>query len=425
MRHAVVCCSNSPRVPNVPAWARSFLSEGTGSPREGCPSGIQLAADVDLRGADLSGKRVAIVGGGMTAATLTLSALKCGAEHVTLITRKPLATRDLTYELGWYGLKNAASFRNTTCLAERMWQLRESKGWGTMDAHMSEALREAFEASDSRLTLLERHSVTSADWDGTLAHLLVDPEKRSSSAANAGSEVTAQHVWLATGTSVDVTADPLLASVLARFPTQVVGGYPWLQDGTLLWPGLPLFVLGRLAALSLGPAAGEVPGMRVGAQKVAACLAKLGSGLEEQPWATALSALETLPVLETQFPLEGEHMEKRIAPKVLKAVDVSDLPAGLQRQEVQSYSWVDDKFSIAVTMSLDEEVQVDKVRTVFLERSLDIWVVGDGKAYHFSVPKLYDRIIPARCKIKLSGSGTRLHVLLHKQSSADWRFLKG
>jgi cation diffusion facilitator CzcD-associated flavoprotein CzcO len=60
---------------------------------EACPAGVQLASDVDLRSAALSGRRVVVVGGGMTAATLTLSALKSGADHVTLITRRPLQTR--------------------------------------------------------------------------------------------------------------------------------------------------------------------------------------------------------------------------------------------------------------------------------------------------------------------------------------------
>lgn len=65
------------------------------------------------------------------------------------------------------------------------------------------------------------------------------------------------------------------------------------------------------------------------------------------------------------------------------------------------------------------------MRTVFQERSLDMWAVGDARAYHFNVPKLYNAIIPARCAVKVTGSGRRLHVLLHKQADAEWRFLKG
>lgn len=51
-------------------------------------------------------------------------------------------------------------------------------------------------------------------------------------------------------------SDPLLSQVQATCPTMFVGGYPVLDDGTLAWPGLTLFLLGRTAMLSIGPAAG-------------------------------------------------------------------------------------------------------------------------------------------------------------------------
>ncbi len=71
-------------------------------------------------------------------------------------------------------------------------------------------------------------------------------------------------LWLATGTAVDVMADPLLSQLQTISPTKVVGGYPVLDEATLAWPGLPLFLLSRSAMLSIGPGAGKIaflPGM--------------------------------------------------------------------------------------------------------------------------------------------------------------------
>ena len=49
--------------------------------------------------------------------------------------------------------------------------------------------------------------------------------------------------------------DPVLAQLQQQLPTQLHGGYPVLHDGCLAWPGAPLFVLGTLALLTLGPIA--------------------------------------------------------------------------------------------------------------------------------------------------------------------------
>lgn len=72
-----------------------------------------------------------------------------------------------------------------------------------------------------------------------------------------GTSLHADFVWLATGTAMDAMSDPLLSSLQASCPTRIVGGYPALDDSTLAWPGLPLFLLGRSAMLSVGPAAGS------------------------------------------------------------------------------------------------------------------------------------------------------------------------
>lgn len=64
------------------------LKRCTGGRQEGSQPTILHSSQVDVRGAQLAGRRVAVVGGGMTAATLVLAAAAAGASEVQLISRR-------------------------------------------------------------------------------------------------------------------------------------------------------------------------------------------------------------------------------------------------------------------------------------------------------------------------------------------------
>ncbi len=78
----------------------------------------------------------------------------------------------------------------------------------------------------------------------------------------------ADDVWLATGYTIAVTNEPLLANVRARFPARIVAGLPVL-DTNLAWPGTLLHLTGGLTALSIGPAAANIAGARMVAERLA------------------------------------------------------------------------------------------------------------------------------------------------------------
>jgi hypothetical protein len=64
------------------------------------------------------------------------------------------------------------------------------------------------------------------------------------------------------------------------------------------------------------------------------------------------------------------------------------------------------------------------VRVKFGERSLEAWAVGAKAAYHLHVPALYGRVIPARCRARAVLPSRKLILVLHKESDAEWKFLK-
>ncbi|KAK9846138.1 hypothetical protein WJX84_006300 [Apatococcus fuscideae] len=181
--------------------------------------------------------------------------------------------------------------------------------------------------------------------------------------------VLADHVWLATGSSPDAMACPFLRNVQEQWPTRILGGYPVLQDTSMAWPGLPLLIIGRMGLLSQGPAAG---------------LAGRTSMAGHTPSWCRLVHVRTNPNI----------------------IDVGDLPASLERSEIQKYSFVDDDFDVLVLVDLPEPVSKDQVG-----------------ATDYMCPSSMVTVVPGKCKLSVKHRRLTLH--LRKTSDAEWRFLKG
>ena len=43
-----------------------------------------------------------------------------------------------------------------------------------------------------------------------------------------------------------------------------------------------------------------------------------------------------------------------------------------------------------------------QVRVLFGVLSLEMWAVGQGAAYHLHLPRLYGRVVPKKCKVKVN-----------------------
>ena len=86
-------------------------------------------------------------------------------------------------------------------------------------------------------------------------------------ALRGGSHVLADQVWLATGHAFDLRFDPLTAKLLAEVPLPVVDGLPVLDDD-LSWAGTAVHLTGGLASLQVGPAARNLVGARIAAERM-------------------------------------------------------------------------------------------------------------------------------------------------------------
>jgi hypothetical protein len=225
---------------------------------------IRGAETIDLNTAQLAYRRILVLGGGLTAARLAVAAVDGGAD-VTMATRRKISVRPFDILPGWMGPRFLSGFEAEPSWVERRRMVADGRE-GTMPPW---ARRGVAESADRGLGL--KNGVA---WELEPAGDIVVARFAD------GSVVCFDEVWQAFGGSPDVASSPVLTRVAQRHPNLVIDGLPVL-DEQLRWPGTEIHVVGALAALQLGPGAGNMHGHRRAARRVvgavASCLAEPAS----------------------------------------------------------------------------------------------------------------------------------------------------
>jgi hypothetical protein len=221
------------------------------------------ADDVDLRGLDLAGKHVVVVGGGLTAAHLAVGAVARGAT-VTVVCRRQVRERMFDTDPGWLGPKQLDRFHRLADPVRRLRVALAARDGGSIPPWMTSQLDDLRDAGALRVLAGRRicgaHRAPGPGPGGRIRLVLGDE-----------SRLDVDRLWLATGSRPDVAAHRITLALQRAFPTRIVDGWPVL-DEHLRWPGANVHVLGRLAMLAIGPAAGNLWGARVGATRIAAAI---------------------------------------------------------------------------------------------------------------------------------------------------------
>ena len=290
--HLVV--ATNPHRRQIPDWALDQLDD----PAEP----FTHASSVDLRNTpDLTDEQIVVAGGGLSAAHLACGAAQRGAE-VHLVTRRPLETRNFDTDPGWLGPKNLRAFTNEADPAKRLDMALAARGGGTIPPWMRDQLDAL--VSNGALTV---HEATSAEYDNTRGQLHLSDE----------TAIQANRVWLATGTIPDITTMRCLAAPIPGHPT--VDGYPILDDNLRLGEH-PIYVMGRLATLTLGPAAGNLWGARHAARRITKAI----TGIDHETYAKS-AALTTRPNQPTRTPTQTLRNESAMPSKVTEPLPVTVL----------------------------------------------------------------------------------------------------
>lgn len=200
--------------------------------------------------------RIAIVGGGLSAAHLAIGAARRGA-RVTMLTRRRLTVRRFDVHPGWLGPRKLRPFAAEADPAVRRRAIDAARGGGSIPPAIHTRLRDCVEAG--LVDLRERVTVAAADASAAAITLHLDD----------GATIDTDHVWLATGGRIDVASDPLTVGLTDR--TVVADGLPELA-ADLSIPGTRVHLVGAVAGLRLGPTAGNLIGHRRAAARIAAAV---------------------------------------------------------------------------------------------------------------------------------------------------------
>lgn len=169
----------------------------------------------------------------------------------------------------WSTLVLAVPLLNSVT-AERLLQIKSARGGGSVTSRYHKILKQHI-ATD-RLSMHQSTSITSQTYCHTTQTWTV------STNPNILDLPPIDYIYFATGVESDFRTLPFLQTLNANYPIDAYGGLPALNDDLMWKDDVPLFVTGRLAALRLGPGAGNLEGARVGAERVAWAIEDVLSG---------------------------------------------------------------------------------------------------------------------------------------------------
>ncbi|KAH0253488.1 FAD binding domain-containing protein, partial [Aureobasidium melanogenum] len=240
--------------PSVPA--------GLGQTGQGCCHAMQIREFPDpLVTTKLRQKKdvnIVVVGGGLTSAQLTVMASKHGARNVFHLVRGRLRVKPFDVDLNWMGkFRNfeEASFWSADTDEERLEKIKEARGGGSITPKYHKLLKQYIAAGKVAIhteTTITSSSFSNGSWTLTTSPPIDLP--------------SIDYIYFATGIASDFRSLPFLQTINHKFPVDSYGGLPALTDDLMWKENVPLFVTGRLAALRLGPGAGNLAGARSGAE---------------------------------------------------------------------------------------------------------------------------------------------------------------
>ena len=225
--------------------------------------------------ASLSGETVLIIGSGLTSGHLAVGAAKRGAK-VLMMARRTFQEKLFDADPGWLGPKYLKGFHAETDMQARWRMVREARNGGSLTSAMATQLRRL--ERQGQVTLYERCQVADARWLGDAWQVCCDNHSVHSCVA----QQPIDRIWLATGTSLEIEAQPLLENILHQYPIETIDGLPVL-DENLRWPGCELFLMGPWAALQVGPVARNLFGGKLASARIVPALTKDSLAFTRRP----------------------------------------------------------------------------------------------------------------------------------------------
>lgn len=216
--------------------------------------------------------KIAIVGGGLTAATLAKNLTDIDVE-VVMIVRRSLKIQQFDFKPSWLGPKTLNRFSKESDWDKRRKMVQLARGEGSVTPEIAEALAKA--RSAGKLHLQTGVNIRHIDGNSVLQ------VKTTESTIN-----DVDLVVLATGFRFDLHRYRFLSELTEQHKIQTLRGLPILDNRLQLLPVRNLFGSGVMAQLEIGPAAGNIAGISLAyermREKVLAAIPKPYSGYQHR-----------------------------------------------------------------------------------------------------------------------------------------------
>ena len=213
--------------------------------------------NIDCRDGQDTEESFVIVGGGLTAGTLTKSLSERG-HRVALIARKQLRTEQFDFPPVWLGPKALAEFASETDFQRRYKIIQQNRGEGSITPDVMEAL---MDASNIKIYPETRIQNIVAVEEG-------NPTEGLNVKTNRGDIMNVSRVILATGYQFNLRRYEFLSELIAQHQIPLVCGLPRLDTNLQLHPVQNLFGTGTIAQLQVGPASGNIAGANLAYERL-------------------------------------------------------------------------------------------------------------------------------------------------------------
>ncbi|GEQ66414.1 hypothetical protein JCM33374_g77 [Metschnikowia sp. JCM 33374] len=209
---------------------------------------------------------IVIVGGGLTSAQLAHISCNLGIK-VTLLLRSFIKIKHFDFHLDWvtkYKNLKKSSFYMLDTDEERLQLIHDSREGGSMNPEYYKKLQK--HVAKGMLQIMDYSSISQAEhgeegWNLTISEKRPEKEPREF-------ELKTDYVCCATGIRPDVCGLEFMKPIVRDYPIDFVGGLPCLTDDLRWNDELPLYMVGKNAALRVGPTSANLDGARLGAERV-------------------------------------------------------------------------------------------------------------------------------------------------------------
>lgn len=215
----------------------------------------------------------------LTSAQVIDKAYKHGVRDITLIVRSFLKTKPFDFDTEWvdkYQNLSKMIFWREECMRARKQMIMAARNGGSVNVPYYKKLRDL--ESKGVLKILTCTEITYAKYDSVWDVCAVSKDSTSRRSNGSGSSEVREHhhnhlkfdyLVSATGSATDIHKVDFMRDFLAANPIETTDGLPHLTEDLQWKSDVPLFFMGGLASLVLGPSSFNLGGARDGAERIA------------------------------------------------------------------------------------------------------------------------------------------------------------